>query len=494
MIRESTVRQIILVCTTAVCLAGTATAQSSGVITFWGRNDYGENSPPPNNSSFVAVSPGSMFNLGLKANGSIYAWGPSNQYGQCTIPAPNSGFTTVAAGVSHSLCLRADGSIAAFGYNLNGECNVPLPNEGFTAVAGGLNFSAGLKSDGTLLVWGSSQFGQGIGPVPNTGFTAVGAGYRHGLAVKADGSVVGWGQNSEGQCDVPSPNTGFVAVAGGYAHSLGLKADGSLAAWGRNAEGQCNLPSPNSGFVAIAAGFYHNLALREDGTVVAWGLNDHQQCNVPASLGSCSAIDATHYRSLAVGGAPPVSNVVSASLAARRDNAAIVTWTFSVLPDIAGLRLWRQESARDRVCVVGAVPSVRGRDCEFIDPTPPRGVADYWLQELAPDGAEIWHGPTRLASAAIPAALALTQNTPNPFNPRTTIGFSLPATGRVLLAIYDLRGARIAILVDADLPAGEQSAEWDGLNSLDVAVPSGVYLARLETEAGLRTVKVTLAR
>ena len=492
--RWSAVRCLFLVGMAVISLAGTAGAQSAGVLALWGRNDYGENSPPPANNSFVAVAPGIFHNVGLKANGSIYAWGSSNQYGQCTVPAPNAGFLAVAAGQSHSLGLRADGSIAAFGYNADGECNVPLPNAGYQAIAAGLHFSAGLKTDGTLVVWGASQFGQGIGPVPNTDFIAVGAGYQHGLAVKADGSVVGWGRSTEGQCDVPSPNTGFVAVAGGFYHSLGLKADGSLVAWGRNLEGQCNLPSPNSGFVAIAVGAYHNLALRADGSVVAWGLNDHQQCVLPANLGTCSAIAATQYRSLAVSGAAPVGNVVSASVAARRSNDAVVTWTFSILPDGTDLRLWRQDSGRGRVWVGGAVLNVRGGDFEFIDPAPPAGATEYWLQELASDGAETWYGPTLLTPASIPAALAIAQNVPNPFNPCTTIGFSVPKAGRVRLAVFDVRGVQVATLVDADLSAGDQTAEWSGLDDRGLAMPSGVYLARLETSTGVRTVKLMLAR
>lgn len=90
--------------------------------------------------------------------------------------------------------------------------------------------------------------------------------------------------------------------------------------------------------------------------------------------------------------------------------------------------------------------------------------------------------------------LVLGQNQPNPFNPRTTIAFSVPQAGRATLAIYDVRGTRVATLIDADLSAGVQRAEWDGTNSDGIAVPSGTYFARLWTAAGVRTVKVTLAK
>ena len=58
------------------------------------------------------------------------------------MPAPNAGFVAVAAGGYHSLGLKADGSIVAWGDNGYGQCNVPAPNAGFVAVAGGLRRTA----------------------------------------------------------------------------------------------------------------------------------------------------------------------------------------------------------------------------------------------------------------------------------------------------------------------------------------------------------------
>lgn len=52
----------------------------------------------------------------------------------------------------------------------------------------------------------------------------------------------------------------------------------------------------------------------------------------------------------------------------------------------------------------------------------------------------------------------------------------------------------MATLVDADLPAGEQIVEWNGRNDRGGEVPSGVYVARIETAAGVRSIKLTLAR
>ena len=260
--------------------------KADGSIVAWGYNEFGLCNVPSPNTGFVAIAAGRSHNLGLKADGMIVAWG-YNAYGQCNVPSPNTGFVAIAAGanwggeVAHSLGLKADGSIVAWGYNNSGQCDVPAPNAGFVAVAAGGYHSLGLRADGSIATWGNNRYGQCDVPEPNTGFVTVAAGYLHSLGLKADGSIVAWGENAAGQCNVPLPNAGFVAAAVGVGHSLGLRTDGSIVAWGDNADGQCNLPLPNAGFVAVAADGWHSLGLRTDGSIVAWGYNACGQCNVP---------------------------------------------------------------------------------------------------------------------------------------------------------------------------------------------------------------------
>ena len=276
--------------------------KADGSIVAWGDNGYGQCNVPAPNSGFVAIAGGYYHSLGLKADGSIVAWGRNN-YGQCNVPAPNSGFVAVAAGFWYSLGLKADGSIVAWG---SGPGNPPAPNSGFVAVAGGGYHSLGLKADGSIVAWGAGacgqtgwpHYGQSCVPAPNSGFVAVAGGYTHSLGLKSDGSIVAWGWNYRDQCTVPAPNSDFVAVAGGCYHSLGLKADGSIVAWGSPYYGQCNVPAPNSGFVAVAGGYHHSLGLEADGSIVAWGYNWDGQCNVPAPNSGFVAVAGGWYHSL----------------------------------------------------------------------------------------------------------------------------------------------------------------------------------------------------
>jgi hypothetical protein len=77
------------------------------------------------------------------------------------------------------------------------------------------------------------------------------------------------------------------------------------------------------------------------------------------------------------------------------------------------------------------------------------------------------------------AVTALDQNHPNPFNPRTTIRFTLASTGHTELSIYDADGMLVRSLVNASRSAGPHSIEWDGRGDSGSPVSSGVYFYKL---------------
>ncbi len=78
---------------------------------------------------------------------------------------------------------------------------------------------------------------------------------------------------------------------------------------------------------------------------------------------------------------------------------------------------------------------------------------------------------------------------PNPFNPSTTINYSLPADGHVEVSIFNVCGQKVATLVDERLQAGEHAITWDA-----GGFASGIYLCRMQTAGSAITHKLLLLK
>jgi hypothetical protein len=89
----------------------------------------------------------------------------------------------------------------------------------------------------------------------------------------------------------------------------------------------------------------------------------------------------------------------------------------------------------------------------------------------------------------LPAAFGLGQNFPNPFNPRTTIPFALPREARVHLAVFDVSGRLVSVLLDRDLPAGSHLAAFTADR-----LSSGLYLYRIHCEGWTSTGRMMLLK
>ncbi len=116
------------------------------------------------------------------------------------------------------------------------------------------------------------------------------------------------------------------------------------------------------------------------------------------------------------------------------------------------------------------------------------------VQHDDPDQASPLYVPVTLtvndisATPDAPRIFALHGAAPNPFNPATTLRFSLPTAGHARLAIFDVRGRRVRTLVDGPRSAGPGEVRWDGRDQTGRQVASGTYYARL-TATGQSSVK-----
>jgi hypothetical protein len=188
-----------------------------------------------------------------------------------------------------------------------------------------------------------------------------------------------------------------------------------------------------------------------------------------------------------------VSNYVTPSATLAEPGRCEIRWRLQAEVEEREFRVWRSVERSPFTPYADGQIAFEEGDWVLTDRAVEPGVDYAYRIALADGDTEILLFET--SQLHVPdAALLLYPNHPNPFNPRTTISYSLPQSGRVKLAIYDVRGARVRTLVDADQPGGAQSAVWDGMGDGDKSVPSGVYFVRLETVVGARTVKVTLAK
>jgi len=140
-----------------------------------------------------------------------------------------------------------------------------------------------------------------------------------------------------------------------------------------------------------------------------------------------------------------------------------------------------QEVSRDRM------------EFEFVDREIERGIC--YTYRINYYDEEETHTLFETDPVETPAySLMLAQNRPNPFNPSTVIGFSLPKRCNVRLEIFDTAGRLVKVLRDGVLDAGEHDVEWDGTNSAGTMVGSGVYFCLLR--AGKQSVsnKMVLLR
>ena len=110
---------------------------------------------------------------------------------------------------------------------------------------------------------------------------------------------------------------------------------------------------------------------------------------------------------------------------------------------------------------------------------------DVWLLNFDPSISDV----ERDGLAQIPETIVLKQNYPNPFNPSTTIEFGIPESQFVTLAVYNLLGEQVSVLVKENLNAGNYKANW---NATDL--PSGIYIYKLIAGKFVETKKMILLK
>ncbi len=129
------------------------------------------------------------------------------------------------------------------------------------------------------------------------------------------------------------------------------------------------------------------------------------------------------------------------------------------------------------------------------------GTNDYWdiftdWNQGYPYIHDIW---VYVENDEEPTAPPVTETTlhnayPNPFNPTTTIRYSLAETGPVEIAVYNIRGQKVKALVDENKSAGNYDIVWDGTDLSGKPVSSGVYFYRMSSPDRTLVKKMTMVK
>jgi len=92
----------------------------------------------------------------------------------------------------------------------------------------------------------------------------------------------------------------------------------------------------------------------------------------------------------------------------------------------------------------------------------------------------------------IPTSVTLHRNYPNPFNPTTTISFSIPEESKIDISVYNIKGQKVKVLINNNYDKGNHYVIWNGDNEADEPVSSGVYFYKLNVNGKTESVKKCL--
>ncbi len=183
---------------------------------------------------------------------------------------------------------------------------------------------------------------------------------------------------------------------------------------------------------------------------------------------------------------------------------SVLITRFDARPDEDGVRLQWQILADEAVRGFRVYRSAAGEvqrvltdlpadATSFVDTDAQPGIAyTYVLAAVKEDGQEVRSIP--VVAGIAPLSFDLRPNVPNPFNPTTRIGFSLPEPARAVLTVFDVRGSRVKTVLDASLESGRHHVDWNGTDARGLRVASGTYFYVLAAGSNRLSRKMVLLK
>ena len=167
-------------------------------------------------------------------------------------------------------------------------------------------------------------------------------------------------------------------------------------------------------------------------------------------------------------------------------NKATLTWSTATEINNKGFEIYRNDEIVK--FVEGQGTTTEKHKYSYIDVVNTPGTYFYSLRQVDFDGTQTELGSFEVEIES-PQAYALNQNFPNPFNPSTTISFTIPKDGNIQLKLYDVLGNEVISLIDGNLPAGYHTISLNGSE-----LTNGVYFYKLQAENFIDIKKLILLK
>jgi alpha-tubulin suppressor-like RCC1 family protein len=334
-------------CQISAGTAHTVAIDKNGTVWAWGSNDNGQLGDNSTTSrltpvsvlgttkTFCKISAGTLHNLAIDKNGTVWAWGnyslgrigdnsTTSRLTPVSVLGTTKTFCQISAGANHTLAIDKNGTVWAWGSNTNGQLGdnsttsrlTPVSVLGatktFCQISAGVHNLA-IDKNGTVWAWGNNTNGQ-LGdnsitskrtPVSVLGttktFCQISAGANHTLAIDKNGTAWAWGLNNTGQLgdnSITSKRTPvsvlgttktFCQISAGTSHTVAIDKNGQAWGWGFNSNGRLGDNSTTSRrtpvsvlgatktFCQIATINSHTVAIDKNGQVWGWGANNYGQ-------------------------------------------------------------------------------------------------------------------------------------------------------------------------------------------------------------------------